>query len=108
MSTRPATRGDVAKGWVRYLAYRAFPILLLLPSVAIAGEPAPTPPAVVRVCAECHPALPGGGWQDISDADPRSERAWRSLLFRMQEDYGAEIDPDEKPDLVEFLERMTR
>lgn len=69
---------------------------------AIAAEAPPEQAAhlVQQKCSECHPRLPGGGWQIISDK-PRSRNTWRSILWRMTEEYEVTLTDAEKGVLID-------
>lgn len=55
---------------------------------------------VQQKCSECHPRLPDGGWQIISDK-PRSRSTWRSILWRMTEEYEVMLSDAEKGVLID-------
>ncbi|MBB4287717.1 hypothetical protein [Roseospira goensis] len=81
------------------------------PPVRAADTGVPADPAAVEAearrlikqrCVLCHPALPDGGWVQMTQV--RRDRAgWESELHRMEEDYHSVLTPEETAILVDYF-----
>lgn len=76
-------------------------------AILMAAPPAPADEAAARAaieknCERCHPPLPGGGWEVMTEA-PHDRAEMTALLRRMAEEYSAFPSPQERQAIIALL-----
>ena len=97
--------------WVGAALAALAPCLAVLPAAAgdvvaaqatQASSEAAARAAIAANCERCHPPLPGGGWEVMTERrHDRSELA--ALLHRMAEEYSAFPTADQKAAIIDYL-----
>lgn len=94
--------------WVGAALAALAPWLAALPAAAGDGVAAQAPSeaaaraAIAANCERCHPPLPGGGWEVMTERrHDRPELA--ALLHRMAEEYSAFPTADQKAAIIDYL-----